>query len=101
VGARPDARSVLKRSPRRSLAKLYFDTIVFDLEQLKHLVNLWGADHVLAGTDYPYDMGMYDPRGFVGGCGFLKAGDKAKILGLNAVRLLKVTEAKMRARGRR
>jgi aminocarboxymuconate-semialdehyde decarboxylase len=100
-GARPDARSVLKRSPRHSLAKLYFDTIVFDREQLKHLVNLWGADHVLAGTDYPYDMGMYDPRGFVGGCGFLKAGDKAKILGLNAARLLKITEAKMRARGRR
>ena len=100
-GARPDTRTVLKRSPRRSLARLYFDTIVFDREQLRHLVNLWGADHVLAGTDYPYDMGMYDPRGFVGGCGFLKDGDKAKILGLNAARLLKITAAKMRARGRR
>jgi aminocarboxymuconate-semialdehyde decarboxylase len=99
--ARPDTRTVLKGSPRRSLAKLYFDTIVFDREQLRHLVNLWGADHVLAGTDYPYDMGMYDPRGFVGGCGFLKDGDKAKILGLNAARLLKITAAKMRARGRR
>ena len=36
------------------------------------------------GTDYPYDMGWYDPRGFVEGCAFLKDGDKAKILGLNA-----------------
>ena len=66
-GARVDARTVLKKTPRRSLAKVYFDTIVFDREQLKHLVNLWGADHVLVGTDYPYDMGMYDPRGFVDG----------------------------------
>jgi len=88
-GARADARTVLKNTPRRSLAKVYFDTIVFDRVQLEHLVKLWGADHVLAGTDYPYDMGMYDPRGFVGGAA-LTAADKAKILGLNAARLLKV-----------
>jgi aminocarboxymuconate-semialdehyde decarboxylase len=54
-------------------------------------VNLWGVDHVLVGTDYPYDMGMYDPRGFVGGCDFLKDADKAKIMGLNAAKLLKIT----------
>jgi aminocarboxymuconate-semialdehyde decarboxylase len=88
--AREDARTVLRKKPRQSLAKLYFDTIVFDREQLRHLVNLWGAGHILAGTDYPYDMGWYDPRGFVEGCAFLKDGDKAKILGLNAARLLKL-----------
>jgi aminocarboxymuconate-semialdehyde decarboxylase len=104
-GARADARTVLKNAPRRSLARVYFDTIVFDRTQLRHLVTLWGADHVLAGTDYPYDMGMYDPRGFVGGAGFLTAADKAKILGGNAAQLLKIKipagpKAK-RARGRR
>jgi aminocarboxymuconate-semialdehyde decarboxylase len=98
---------VLKSAPRRSLARVYFDTIVFDRTQLEHLVNLWGADHVLVGTDYPYDMGMYDPRGFVGGAA-LKPADRAKILGLNAARLLKIKapgkagSAKPgRARGRR
>jgi aminocarboxymuconate-semialdehyde decarboxylase len=89
-GAREDARSVLKKKPRQSLAKLYFDTIVFDPEQLRHLVNLWGVDHVVVGTDYPYDMGWYDPRGFLDGCAFLKDADKAKILGLNAAKLLKL-----------
>jgi len=89
-GARIDPRTVLKRKPRQSLAKLYFDTIVFDREQLRHLVNLWGADHIVVGTDYPYDMGWYDPRGFVDGCKFLKDTDRAKILGLNAARLLKI-----------
>lgn len=88
--AREDARTVLKKKPRQSLAKLYVDTIVFDREQLKHLVTLWGVDHIVTGTDYPYDMGWYDPRGFVEGCDFLKSADKAKILGLNAARLLKL-----------
>ena len=73
------------------MTKFYFDTIVFDRDQLRHLVNLWGADHIVVGTDYPYDMGWYDPRGFVGGAEFLKDGDKAKIPGLNAGKLFKLT----------
>jgi aminocarboxymuconate-semialdehyde decarboxylase len=97
-GARVDPRTMLKRKPRQSLAKLYFDTIVFDREQLRHLVNLWGADHIVVGTDYPYDMGWYDPRGFVDGCTFLKDGDKARILGLNAARLLKLSARSPAAR---
>ncbi len=88
--ARDDTRTALRRKPRRSLAKLYFDTLVFDRDQLRHLVKLWGADHLVVGTDYPFDMGWYDPRGFVGACDFLRAGDKAKILGLNAAKLLKL-----------
>ena len=90
-GARVDARTQLKKKPRQSLAKLYFDTIVFDRDQLRHLVNLWGADHILVGTDYPYDMGWYDPHGFVDGCGFLKEPDRAAIKGLNAAKLLGIT----------
>ena len=87
-GARVDARTQLKKKPRQSLAKLYFDTIVFDRDQLRHLVNLWGADHIMVGTDYPYDMGWYDPHGFLDGCGFLKDADRAKIKGLTAAKLL-------------
>lgn len=99
-GARVDARTVLKKAPRQSLRKLYFDTIVFDREQLRHLVTLWGADHVVAGTDYPYDMGAYDPRGFVGGVRGLTAADKAKILGGNAAKLLKLTAKQLKTMGR-
>jgi aminocarboxymuconate-semialdehyde decarboxylase len=88
--AREDARTVLKKSPRQSLKKLYFDTIVFERDQLRHLVQLWGADHIVVGTDYPYDTGWYDPRGFLDGSTFLKDGDRAKILGLNAAKLLKI-----------
>ena len=41
-------------------------------------------------------MGWYDPRGFVDGCTFLTDGDRAKILGLNAARLLKLTRPRAR-----
>jgi len=87
-GARLDARTQLKRKPRQSLAKLYFDTIVFDREQLRHLVNLWGASHLVVGTDYPYDMGWYDPHGLIDGCAFLKDAERAAIKGMNAAKLL-------------
>ena len=97
--ARADARTTLKKAPRQSLKKLYFDTIVFDREQLQHLVALWGADHVVVGTDYPYDMGWYDPRGFVGGAK-LSAADKAKILSGTAAKLLKLTAAQLKTMGR-
>jgi len=23
---------------------------------LKHLIEIWGADHIMLGTDYPFDM---------------------------------------------
>lgn len=61
-------------------------------------MKLWGADHVLVGSDYPWDMGMYDPCGFVDGCDFLKDADKMKIMGLNAAKLLRIT-SRLRSMG--
>jgi aminocarboxymuconate-semialdehyde decarboxylase len=88
--ARPDCRTVLKRKPTESLEKFYFDTITFDRTMLRQMVQRYGADHVLLGTDYPYDMGMEDPVGFVEKTEKLSAEDKKRIQGLNAARLLKI-----------
>ncbi len=98
-GARTDTRTVLKKKPRWSLSKLFFDTIVFDREQLRHLVNVWGADHIVVGTDYPYDMGWYDPRGFLEECDFLKGDDQALVHGLNAAKLLKISKQQIKSMG--
>ncbi len=86
--ARPDCRTVIKRKPSSSLEKFYFDTITFDRGMLSHLIERFGADHVLLGTDYPYDMGMEDPIGFIEKTPRLRAKDKALIEGMNAARLL-------------
>ena len=88
--ARPDCRTVIKKKPSTYLEKFYFDTITFDRGMLKHLVERFGADHVLLGTDYPYDMGMEHPVDFIGGAPGLAAKDKEQIMGSNAARLLKL-----------
>lgn len=89
-GARSDARSAIKRRPTSYLKKLYFDTIVFTHHQLDYLASLWGSDHLLLGSDYPYDMAEPDPVGFVGSAESLTQEDKAAILGGNAAKLLKI-----------
>jgi aminocarboxymuconate-semialdehyde decarboxylase len=89
--ARPDCSTILKKKPSKSLEKFYFDTIAFDPGMLGHLIERFGADHVLLGTDYPYDMGMEDPVGFINKVSKLSARDKSRIMGGNAARLLGIT----------
>lgn len=88
--ARADCRVRLKRKPSSYLEKFYFDTIVFDRGMLRHLIERYGADHVLLGTDYPFDMGVDDPVGFIAGVPKISASDKQRIMGGNAARLLKL-----------
>ena len=88
--ARPDCRTVIKQKPSSHLEKFYFDTITFDRGMLEQEVARFGADHVLLGTDYPYDMGVDDPVGFIDGAKKLSKKDKEQIMGGNAAKLLKI-----------
>jgi len=85
--ARTDCRRVIKQRPTSYLKKLYFDTIVFTQHQLEYLAGLYGTDHILLGTDYPYDMALPEPVRFVERAS-LPAAAKQAILGGNAARLL-------------
>ena len=92
--ARPDTRTVIRKAPSSYLAKMYFDTIAFDPRMLRHMIDRYGADHVLLGTDYPYDMGEVDPVGLIGKVPRLARADREKIEGANAARLLKIRRRK-------
>jgi|TARA_B100001250_G_scaffold165213_1_gene142234 aminocarboxymuconate-semialdehyde decarboxylase len=86
--ARSDCRRCIEKEPTTYLKKLYFDTVVFTKHQLEYLISLYGSDHLLLGTDYPYDMGMYTPVDFINSIESLSNEEKKMIIGGNAAELL-------------
>src|SRR6202158_3037886 len=60
-GARPDCRANLPHPPTHYLRNVFVDSVVFTPHQLATLIDVFGADHVLIGTDYPYDMAETEP----------------------------------------
>lgn len=89
--ARADCREHISQPPSAYLRKLYFDTMVFEPDQLGFLIEKYGSDRILLGTDYPFDMGEADPNGLIDRVADLNDGDRAMIRGGNAARLLKIT----------
>lgn len=83
----PLTRARLEGPPSESLKKFYFDTIAHEVELLRQLVNFAGADHVLVGSDYPFDMGVGKPGEMVRKLN-LSPDEESKILSLNALRLI-------------
>ncbi len=83
----PQARSALRSAPEESLRRLYFDTVVHDVGVLQALVTFAGSEHVVLGSDYPFDMGVDRPAEAVRQLA-LPPADEAKILGGSAARLL-------------
>lgn len=91
-GQVPAARQRLREAPDASLARLYHDTVTHDQELLRRLIDDAGPEHVLLGSDRPFDMGSDDPVGEVRALG-LPAAAEAAVLGGNAARLLGRTAA--------
>jgi aminocarboxymuconate-semialdehyde decarboxylase len=83
----PDARSELSESPLDSMRRFCFDTVTHDRELLRALIDWAGADRVLLGSDYPFDMADPDPVATVRSLG-LEHDVEGAILGGNAERLL-------------
>ena len=86
-GARSDAHGGLPEPPTTYLRRVYLDSVVFTPHQLGYLVQVFGVGKILMGTDYPFDMGEYDPIGHIAGAGLTPA-DVAAICGGNAKALL-------------
>jgi aminocarboxymuconate-semialdehyde decarboxylase len=83
----PDGCKAAKKKPSEYLRQLYFDSMVFTAEGLRHLVAECGASQIMIGTDYPYpwstttvDHVLNTPE--------LSDAEKRAILGDNAAKLL-------------
>ncbi|WP_353212626.1 amidohydrolase family protein [Rhodovarius sp.] len=75
---RPEVRKLTAEPPSAYLTRMWYDTVVFDPAILRMLVSLVGAERVMLGSDYPFDMGDMDPLGMLESCGF-SAEDTAQI----------------------
>jgi aminocarboxymuconate-semialdehyde decarboxylase len=52
-----DCRAKIQRPPSTYLKEFYYDTVNFDQGALKLAIDFAGADHILAGSDYPHQIG--------------------------------------------
>lgn len=82
---RPEARGCAE-PPSTYLRRLWFDSLVHSPDALRALVAVVGADRVLLGSDFPFDMGVTDPVERARAAGLTDA-DTALVLGGNAAAL--------------
>ncbi|MER5553432.1 amidohydrolase family protein [Streptomyces sp. NPDC002793] len=90
--ARSDAGAGCAHPPSSYLKRLYFDSLVHDPHVLRELIRVAGADRVLLGSDYPFDMGTEDPVGALRAAELSRAAFDA-VRGDNAAALFDPTPA--------
>jgi aminocarboxymuconate-semialdehyde decarboxylase len=86
---RPELKH-MKRMPSEYLRRFSYDTIGHDDRINSALVRLVGADRVVLGTDYCFDMGLTDPVATIGRIEGLDDSQRAQIKGGTAARLLRL-----------
>src|SRR5262249_40276256 len=84
---RPEAKVKLTRPAEEAISRLLYDTILHSKSTLESLIAAAGADHVLLGSDYPFDMGNLDCVARVKALA-IAAPDRELILGGYADRIL-------------
>jgi aminocarboxymuconate-semialdehyde decarboxylase len=83
----PCTPGVPKKHPTEYLKQMYFDSLVFTPEALRHLVAEVGSGQIVVGTDYPFPW-VDDPIGHVLNTPGLTDAQREAILGGTATRLL-------------
>jgi aminocarboxymuconate-semialdehyde decarboxylase len=83
-----ECRANIPRKPSEYLREFYYDTVNFNPAAIQLAIGFAGVDHILAGSDYPHQIGSI-PKMIESIRGLeLAEADRAAIFGGNAVRLL-------------
>jgi len=75
--------------PVEQMANLWYDTVLFDPRTLRFLVELFGAEKVVLGSDYPFPIGDMTPCKIVHDANLSEV-DTSAILGDNAAKLFRL-----------
>jgi aminocarboxymuconate-semialdehyde decarboxylase len=85
---RTEARANISQPPSAYLRRFYYDCIVYTESALRFLIDTVGADRVVFGTDWPYDMALDWPVSWILAMESLTQAEKEAILWRNLERLL-------------
>jgi predicted TIM-barrel fold metal-dependent hydrolase len=83
-GCNPDIK--LKKKPTEYLKQIYFDSLVFTPEALRHLAAQVGASQIVLGSDYPFPWQL-SPVDHIFASTSLSDDEKAGVLGRTAAKL--------------
>ena len=83
-----ECRKNIRKPPTEYLKDFYYDTVNFNPDAVKFAISFAGVDRILAGSDYPHQIGSIPLMLETIGKLDLAEDAKRKILGENAARLL-------------
>lgn len=83
-----ECRKNINQLPSTYLKRFYYDTVNFDPKAIELAIAFAGVDHILAGSDYPHQIGSIEKLLASISALPISAEDKARILGGNSARLL-------------
>jgi aminocarboxymuconate-semialdehyde decarboxylase len=83
-----ECRENITRPPSEYLKEFYYDTVNFDINALQLAIDFAGTDHLVAGSDYPHQIGSLELMKDSISQLQISPKEKAGIYGENAARLL-------------
>ena len=81
-------RAALPQSPVEYARRLYYDTLVYDPRAVRYLLELFGPDCLVVGSDYPFVVAEKPPGKALAQVADLRPGDREAITARNALRFL-------------
>jgi aminocarboxymuconate-semialdehyde decarboxylase len=86
----PDCRVNIAQPPSTYLKRFYLDTVNFDPRAIELAIHFSGVERILAGSDYPHQIGSIEKMLSSIRQVRVPAAEQAGILGRNAARLLRM-----------
>uniref|UniRef100_A0A915L3L0 2-amino-3-carboxymuconate-6-semialdehyde decarboxylase n=1 Tax=Romanomermis culicivorax TaxID=13658 RepID=A0A915L3L0_ROMCU len=78
--------------PDQMCRNIYADSLVHDEKSLRMLIDSFGDDKIVLGTDYPFPLGEHEPGHLIETASFLDDRTKRKLLYENCANLLKLND---------
>ncbi len=73
----PSLRAQMPQPPATYARRLSFDTLVYDQRTLRFLVEQFGSDRMMVGSDFPFAIAEKEPARFAGALGLDEAATRA------------------------